>query len=144
MNSISKIPDRIKKEIYIQECARIMDISEQVLFSSLAQLDNKNKKESTPNYNKDPRAFDVIKNEEPPQKVDIQYVLERKIIELLLLYGNRTEDFEDLILKENEKGDLELEPVKHQVKVFEKIFWIYRKMKWSFLMIDLKSFTLKL
>ncbi|MBQ0770090.1 MAG: DNA primase [Bizionia sp.] len=122
MNSISKIPDRIKKEIYIQECARIMDISEQVLFSSLAQLNNKNTKESTPDYNNDPRAFDIIRNEEPPQKVDIQYVLERKIIELLLLYGNRTEDFEDLILKENDKGDLELEPVKHQVKVFEKIF----------------------
>src|SRR5690606_9063018 len=32
VNSISKIPDRIKKEIYIQECARIMDISEDVLF----------------------------------------------------------------------------------------------------------------
>ncbi|MDX1272773.1 DNA primase [Bizionia paragorgiae] len=122
MNSISKIPDRIKKEIYIQECARIMDISEQVLFSSLAQLNNKNTKEATPDYNNDPRAFDVIKNEEPPQKVDVQYILERKIIELLLLYGNRTEDFEDLILKENDKGDLELEPVKHQVKVFEKIF----------------------
>lgn len=122
MNSISKIPDRIKKEIYIQECARIMDISEQVLFSSLAQLNNKNTKESTPDYNNDPRAFDVIKNEEPPQKVDIQYILERKIIELLLLYGNRTEDFEDLILKENDQGNLELEPVKHQVKVFEKIF----------------------
>jgi DNA primase len=28
--SISKIPDRIQREIYIQECSRIMDISEQV------------------------------------------------------------------------------------------------------------------
>jgi DNA primase len=26
--SISKIPDRIQREIYIQECSRIMDISE--------------------------------------------------------------------------------------------------------------------
>jgi DNA primase len=36
--SISKIPDRIQREIYIQECSRIMDISEQVLQSTLAQL----------------------------------------------------------------------------------------------------------
>lgn len=36
--SISKIPDRIQREIYIQECSRIMDISEQVLLSTLAQL----------------------------------------------------------------------------------------------------------
>jgi DNA primase len=33
--SISKIPDRIQREIYIQECSRIMDISEQVLQSTL-------------------------------------------------------------------------------------------------------------
>jgi DNA primase len=36
--SISKIPDRIQREIYIQECSRIMDISEQVLISTLALL----------------------------------------------------------------------------------------------------------
>ncbi|MGI9545831.1 MAG: DNA primase, partial [Flavobacteriaceae bacterium] len=33
VNSISKIPDRIKKELYIQECARTMNISEEVLFN---------------------------------------------------------------------------------------------------------------
>src|SRR6185436_19153438 len=36
--SISKIPDRIQREVYIQECSNIMDISEQVLSSTLAQL----------------------------------------------------------------------------------------------------------
>ncbi len=36
--SISKIPDSIKQEVYIQECARMMDISETVLFNELAQM----------------------------------------------------------------------------------------------------------
>jgi len=36
--SISKIPDSIKQEVYIQECARLMDISETVLFNELAQM----------------------------------------------------------------------------------------------------------
>ncbi|WP_446751468.1 DNA primase [Tenacibaculum sp. L6] len=36
VTSISKIPDGIQREVYVQECARIMDISEQVLFSELA------------------------------------------------------------------------------------------------------------
>lgn len=36
--SISKIPDSIKREVYVQECARLMDISEQVLFNELAQM----------------------------------------------------------------------------------------------------------
>lgn len=38
VTSISKIPDGIQREVYVQECARIMDISERVLFSELAQL----------------------------------------------------------------------------------------------------------
>lgn len=39
-----------------------------------------------------------------------------------MLYGNKTEDFEDLVLKENDKNELVLEPVIHQAKVFEKVF----------------------
>ncbi len=38
VESISKIPDLIKREVYVRECASIMDISEQVLFSTLAQI----------------------------------------------------------------------------------------------------------
>ncbi len=36
--SISKIPNNIQKEIYVQECARIMNISETVLFNELSQI----------------------------------------------------------------------------------------------------------
>ncbi|KAB1068471.1 DNA primase [Tamlana haliotis] len=122
INSISKIPDRIKKEIYIQECARIMDISEEVLFTTLAQLNKKESQEENKKAQTEKKAFDVIRHETPPEKVDVQYLLERKIIELLLLYGNKTKDFEDLVFKENESGELELEPVIQQAKVFEKIF----------------------
>ncbi|NJX15934.1 DNA primase [Tamlana crocina] len=122
VNSISKIPDRIKKEVYIQECARIMDISESVLFSTLAQMDKKELQEEDKRYKNEQKAFEVIKHQQPVKKVDVQYLMERKIIEILLLYGNKTEDFEDLVLKENDKGDLELEPVIQQARVFEKVF----------------------
>ncbi|XCF07211.1 DNA primase [Tamlana crocina] len=122
VNSISKIPDRIKKEVYIQECARIMDISESVLFSTLAQMDKKELQEEDKKYKNEQKAFEVIKHQQPVKKVDVQYLMERKIIEILLLYGNKTEDFEDLVLKENDKGDLELEPVIQQARVFEKVF----------------------
>lgn len=122
VNSIAKIPDRIKKEIYIQECARIMDISEDVLFSTLAQINKKEFQEANKEYKAERKTFDVIKHNQPVEKIDIQYVLERKIIEVLLLYGNTTEDFEDLILKENEHGQIVLEPVVNTSKVFEKVF----------------------
>lgn len=124
VNSIAKIPDAIKREIYIRECAAIMDISENVLFSTLAQISKKEYQEANKKYKQEQKAFEVLKNEpKPKQKVDVQYELERKIIEILMLYGNRTEQFEDLILKEDDvSGELLLEPTLHEARVFEKIY----------------------
>ncbi|MCB0432371.1 MAG: DNA primase, partial [Mangrovimonas sp.] len=122
VQSISKIPDKIKKEIYLRECSRIMDISEEVLFSTLAQLSRKDFQELNKQYTQEQKAFEVIKPEKRAPKVDVQYQLERKIIEILLLYGHKTEDFEDLVLKENDLGDLELEPVVQSARVFEKVY----------------------
>ncbi|PIB38526.1 DNA primase [Maribacter sp. 4G9] len=122
VNSISKIPDRIKKEIYVQECAQIMNISEGVLFSTLAQIGKKDQADALKKEKQDQKAFDVVRNEPVGEKVDVQYELERKIIESLLLYGNRKEEFEDLVLKENESGDLVLEPESLEIKVYEKVY----------------------
>jgi DNA primase len=124
--SISKIPDRIQREIYIQECSRIMDISEQVLVSTLAQLVQKDVAELGKKQKQEQRdkAFEVVKNDIPiqVQKVDILYGLERKIIEILLLYGNKTEEFEDVLLKTNEEGEIENVIEKKQYKVFQRIY----------------------
>lgn len=123
VNSISKIPDQIKKEIYIQECAKIMDISEEVLFSTLAQINKKDLDQANQRYQKEQQqSFEIIKAQKPSKKVDVQYELERKIIEILLLYGDKTEEFEDLVLKENDDGELILEPEIQETRVFEKIY----------------------
>jgi DNA primase len=75
--SISKIPDRIQREIYIQECSRIMDISEQVLISYGAIAS-----ESTTEVGKSKEEYNVrnCKSENPAaaEKVDVLYRLERK------------------------------------------------------------------
>ncbi len=122
VNSIAKIPDQIKKEVYIQECSRIMDISEDVLFSTLAQINKKEAQDANKKYKSQQKAFNIVKPEVKTRKVDLQYELERKIIEILLLYGTETEDFEDLVLKESDDGELQLEPVTHNAKVFEKVY----------------------
>lgn len=57
VNSISKIPDTIKKEVYIQECARIMDISEEVLFTTLAQISKKEAQEEHKKSNSHKKAL---------------------------------------------------------------------------------------
>jgi DNA primase len=133
VNSIAKIPDQIKREIYIQECARIMDISESVLFTTLAQINNKqtqdnNKPKSYISSNSsDPNEppFEVFRNEESSRKpkVDVQFELEKKIIEILMLYGDKTEQFDDLLLQVDEaSGDLIAKPTVVETRVFEKIY----------------------
>lgn len=124
VNSIAKIPDRIQQEIYIQECAQIMNISEAVLYNTLAQIGKKEEKEIQKQQKEEQKAFDVVRNTniEKEEKVDVQYLLERKIIESLMLYGNFKEEFEDLVLKENDAGDLVLEPESTEIKVYEKIY----------------------
>jgi len=122
VNSIAKIPDRIQKEVYIQECANIMTISEDVLYSTLAQIEKKERLDASKKPKTESKPFDVVKTETAIEKVDVQFELEQKIIEMLLLYGDKEESFEDLVLKENEKGDLELEPESVTAKVYEKIY----------------------
>ncbi|UCD62086.1 MAG: DNA primase [Flavobacteriaceae bacterium] len=122
VNSISKIPDRIKREIYVQECAHIMNISEDVLFNTLAQIGRKERKDAATIARQEQKAFSVVKHSQKAEKLDVQYELEKKIIEMLLLYGNELQEFEDLILKENEEGDLVLEPENMEAKVYEKVF----------------------
>lgn len=124
VNSISKIPDNIQQEVYLQECSRIMDISEDVLYATLAQILKKDKKSSGKPVHPQNKEFEVIRNEEArkEKKIDSMYVLERNIIGLLTLYGQEKEEFEDLILKEHEEGDVMLEAVKQELKVYEKIF----------------------
>jgi DNA primase len=122
--SISKIPDRIQREIYIQECSRIMDISEQVLLNTLAQLVQKDITEAGKKQKQEQKAFEVIKNEPEFQteKVNIIYDLERKIIEMLLLYGSKEESFEDILLKANEEGEMDEVVEINSYKVFQRIY----------------------
>ncbi|MDT0689491.1 DNA primase [Salegentibacter sp. F188] len=124
VSSISKIPDNIQQEIYIQECARIMDISEDVLFTTLAQLNSRDAKGKPSGKERPKKAMDVVREETSSMKVEVDqlYELEKTIIRILLLYGTTEEEFEDLILKENLNGELSLEPIKQKQKVFEKIY----------------------
>lgn len=124
VTSISKIPDRIKREIYIQETSRIMDISEDVLFNTLAQIAKKDIQELGKKQKEDQKAFEVHKNENVAltSNVDIQYELEHKIIEILLLYGNKEEEFEDVLLKADENGDMVEVKESNTYKVYQRIY----------------------
>ncbi len=124
VTSISKIPDRIQREIYIQECSRIMDISEQVLVSTLAQLIQKDALETGKKIKQDQKSFEIIKNEisVEVEKIDILNQLERKIIEILLLYGFKTVEFEDVLMKTNEDGEIKDFIENKEYLVYQRVY----------------------
>ena len=124
VESISKIPDLIKREVYVRECATIMDISEQVLFSTLAQILKKDFYEGQKVERKQKAAMQVVQTPEEAQKrtVNRLEILEYDLIKNLLLYGNRECVFTDTILVEEEDGTLKEEQIQQTLKVYEKIF----------------------
>lgn len=124
VTSISKIPDRIKREIYVQETSRIMDISEEVLFNTLAQITKKEIQELGKKYKEDQKAFEVIKEEKVSvaSKIDVKNLLEHKIIEILLLYGNFEEEFEDVLYTITPEGETVEHKENNKYKVYNRIY----------------------
>lgn len=125
VNSISKIPDTIKREIYIRECASIMEISEEVLFSNLAQITksaskNLEKEQKKQQYKESLPNMEVQKT--TVQKVDPLFELERYLIGVLLLYGQEEEVFQEFVYKENEEGEQVIEQEQVTAKVYEKVY----------------------
>ncbi|MDG1263660.1 MAG: DNA primase [Flavobacteriaceae bacterium] len=123
VESISKIPDPIQQEVYIQSCALQMEISEDVLFSALAQAKTKKSQTNKTKPNSKEETLRILKSETPKlTSVDHTYELELQIIKILMLYGDREEVFKESVLSFSEEEDI-LEEVKEvKAKVFEKIF----------------------
>ncbi|WP_299666204.1 DNA primase [uncultured Polaribacter sp.] len=141
VTSISKIPDGIQREVYVQECARIMDISERVLFSELAQLLKKDLQEKSKAAKKQ-RYTQQDPNEPPPEyfleqeqaqmglvkggvsseKVDQLSILEKEIIRILLLFGNEEAEFIEEVENEDEDGKITITNRKYNNNVSAEIY----------------------
>ena len=123
VTSISKIPDSIQREVYVQECSRIMEISERVLFSELAQLISKNAQDFKKNQHKEKQSFEVVKKQtEQLKEVNSLFILEREIIRILLLFGNQETDFIDFVEVEDEDGVIHLEKEKYTNQVSKELY----------------------
>jgi len=140
VESIAKIPDVIKREIYVQECARIMDIKEDVLFNTLAQIRNKGKKEAVQTTEKRPAEGEMIplKNEEKV-KFERQYELEQNIIKLLITFANEPVQFVDLVYDEDKDGKLIEREEKRELIIYEKIYLDLQEDEVEFANDDFKA-----
>ena len=122
VESISKISDYIKRELYIKECSSIMNISEQVLYSTLAQIAKKDFNNLKKKPVKEFEPISIVKSDKKKSQVNKLYELERKIIEILILYGNDLIDFEEEVFSQSKDGGSTRKNSKRSLKVFEKIY----------------------
>ena len=114
ISSIAKIPDKIKQEIYIKQCSEMLEITENTLFNALAQLTQI----SSVNKNVTKQQFQKVE----PEKTTQIFKLEKKIIEILILYGNSKVTFDEIKMFKDDKGDIVYKPLKVESFVHEKIF----------------------
>jgi DNA primase len=123
VHSISVIPDRIQREIYIKETARLMDVSEAVLFSNLAQqLARKNQERSGERYQK-VKEMTVVKQQQTElPKVNQLEKYEKEIIRILLLYGNLKTVFTDWVDEIDELGRHKLVKEEYENVVAQEIY----------------------
>jgi len=92
-----------------------MNISEQTLFNVLSQISGikiQTKKFQRPVFNVSPQK----------NTVDQVYELEKKIIEILILYGDKKVVFDEIKISKSEEGDVVYKNVKIESQVFEKVF----------------------
>ncbi|CAI8382565.1 MAG: DNA primase [Flavobacterium sp. SCGC AAA160-P02] len=123
VTSISKIPDSIQREIYVQECSRIMDVSERVLFSELAQIISKKIKDSSKIKYKQEQSFDILKKQtEQVDEIDSLFILEKEIIRILLLFGNQETDFIDFIEVKDDQGMVHVEKETYTNQISKEMY----------------------
>ncbi len=115
IESISLIPDGIKRSVYISACADLLDVEEQVLLSELNKLILQKQKKGR--RAEEYQEQEVPQPVEPPQEKEsissMAFPVERECLRLVVNYGNEPFDEEmsiaEFILGETESINFENE-----------------------------------
>ncbi len=123
VGSIAKIPDRIKREVYIKETSKIMDISEDVLVNTLAQIIRQDQYETQKKSFQENKVFEAVKHEQTQlEKIDFLEVIEENILKSLLNFGIKELTFVDHFYTFNNEREKEEKKIQKKYKVFERIY----------------------
>ncbi len=133
VESIALIPEAIYRSVYVKECSRIMDMDEQILLSELNKIRNKkfNEKRNQPIQSPENLGADIdfLVEQKKESTVASTEPQERKIIELLINYGNKnimvdSEDEEGNVIQvESSIAHLIIAELQHDNIVLENILY---------------------
>jgi DNA primase len=118
IQSISLIPDRIKRSVFIKECATKLEISEEIVYSEINKILRKRSSEggSTEAYQVVDRVEKTRKTAHIQQdEADLTQHYEKEFIRLLLKYGNRS-----ILLKNEDEVDSEVQIANYMVDSIEQ------------------------
>lgn len=98
VKSISLIPNIIKREVYITETSKLLQIREEVLFKELAQLQNSTQGRSEHSTHITDKArtkkqISIIPSTK--EVLNVQQTVENELIKLIFQYGNLEVDLKD-------------------------------------------------
>lgn len=98
VESIAKIPDFIKIQVFVQQCSEILGIEERLLLSEITRIKRSKQKNSTNTELVIPKekVFLPQLESEEPKTIEDDEKQENEIIRLLITYGNTVVNWNDL------------------------------------------------
>jgi len=150
VQSISKIDDSIKREVYVQETSKLLNIQESIIYDELAQIDvrEQKKEEQQERREKYKREHSqqtsnpglvIVPDDEPlpempgftppktastvkiKKQVNSAEAQEKELMNLLLVYGDYEIDIVDEVEQETEDGETEMVKEVFRTTVLEEI-----------------------
>lgn len=139
VTSISKIPDHIKRSVYLNECANLLEVSESALVAELNKMVKSRRMDRARNKQQQVDANPFIEKVYGDEKVDSAKeswdLKEKEIIRVLLLHGDKSmrvkvmEEEEEKMYEVNVAEfiirDLQLDELTFRNKVYQNIFIEY-------------------
>lgn len=134
VTSISRIPDSIIRSTYLQQCAQMMDISEQVLIFELNSIRKKSYTRTEQGNTPEKIVADPFENIQPEISEEKMFYQEQELIRLLLLYADDDIIFEKPLpdtlpsgikLKTFIRQELEMDGIKFENELFAGILAAY-------------------
>jgi len=145
VQSISEIPDSIQRSLYIKECSRLMNVSEDILLREVAKgrMRSLGDREAEEFVNRESRKYWRKREEEPAASEEGEHIgnltigsslesIERELIYYLVVHGTKNYEFREgrkivpMNVAETIIDEMSMDDMHFHNEAYNKIYEIYR------------------